>query len=62
MKVKVLLDLPEVGGAVPHHLVLLQCQPLNHSLAVVHKLAAEGFLNGLHNTYEIERGEKSPKS
>ena len=41
---------PEVGCSVPHHLVLLQRQPLNDALAVLHELAAQGLLNGLHHT------------
>ena len=36
---------PEVGGSIPHHLVLLQGQPLNHSLAILHELAVKRFFN-----------------
>lgn len=31
--------LPYVSGAVPHHLLLLQRQPLNDTFAVIDKLA-----------------------
>lgn len=36
---------PEVGCPIPHHLVLLQCQPLNHALAIFHELAVKRFFN-----------------
>lgn len=36
---------PKVGCPIPHHLVLLQCQPLNHSLAIFHELAIKCFFN-----------------
>lgn len=36
---------PEVGCPVPHHLVLLKRQPLNHPLAIFHKLAVKCFFN-----------------
>uniref|UniRef100_A0A2D4JK69 Uncharacterized protein n=1 Tax=Micrurus lemniscatus lemniscatus TaxID=129467 RepID=A0A2D4JK69_MICLE len=49
-KKKVLREarIPEVGGPVPHHLVLLKGEPLDHPLAAVHKLAVEAFLAGAH--------------
>lgn len=36
---------PKVGRPVPHHLVFLQRQPLNHALAIFHELAVERFFN-----------------
>lgn len=38
-------DLPEMSGTVPNHLLLLQGQSLNHSFAVINKLAVQGLLH-----------------
>lgn len=42
---------PKVGGPIPHHLVLLQRQPLNHALAILHELAVKRFFNGPNSPY-----------
>lgn len=44
--------LPKMSGSIPHHLLFLQCQSCNDSLAVVHKLAAQCFLYRLNDSYK----------
>lgn len=46
--------LPNVSGAVPHHLLLLQRQPLNDTFAVIDKLAVECFLHRSHHTCSVQ--------
>lgn len=41
---------PKVGSSVPHHLMLLKRQPLDHPLAVFHELAVECFFNRPHSS------------
>lgn len=37
--------IPEMSGAVPHHLLLLQGQSFNHAFAVIDKLTVQSFLH-----------------
>lgn len=52
---------PEMSGAIPHHLLLLQGQSLNHAFTVINKLAVQRFLHGSHDPCSVQQTRHSVK-
>ena len=48
-------SLPEVSGAVPNHLLLLQRQSLNDAFAVIDKLTAQSLLHIPHGACSVRQ-------
>lgn len=53
---------PEMCGAIPHHLFLLQSQSFNYAFAVLNKLAAQSFLHRSYNTFYDSIRDTSSRS